>query len=1033
MNISSWAIRRPIPAIVLFVVLTVLGLVSFQKMKIQNFPDIELPIVTVNVAWSGASPEQLETEVARKIEDSVANLPQLKHIYTTVQEGVSTTMVEFEIEKDTNEAMNDVRNAVDSIRSNLPTAVQEPTVSKVTLQGSPIATYMIESSGMDAVDLSWFVDNQVNKTLMRVSGVGQVARTGGVNREIRIELNTAQMQGLGITAADVSRALISVQQDAPGGQARIGQQEQSVRILATAQTVDDIRQLQIPTQAGQAVRLQDIAQVEDTIGQPSSLALVDGQERIVFDVTRSKGASEVTVLEDVRKAIATFSQAHPNVKITEIAESVKPIEDNYDDSISLLLEGAFLAIVVVWWFLRDWRATIISAVALPLSIIPTFWVMHLFGFTLNTVTLLSLSLVIGILVDDAIVEVENIVRHMNMGKTSYQAAMEGADEIGMAVIATSLTLVAVFLPTAFMGGVTGKFFVQFGWTAAVSVLFSLLVARLLTPMMAAYLLKPQSDHNHTDANWMTRYMSMVKKCLNHRRATVLASIAFFIVSMSLVGLLPKEFVPTGDLSRTAVNVELPPGYTLEQTRAVTERIRTQILAKNPDITRIYAAVGVGQTTNAFVQAGPGDARKATINLTLTDRSKRSKTQQEIETELREQLRAIPGARITVGSIDSSSKFETTLAGDNAQVLNTTARTVEQEMRTIPGIGSVTSSASLQRPEVTIRPDFGKMAQMGISTQALADTVRIATNGDYSQILSKLNLPERQVPIIVRLEDQQRMSLDSIRNLRIRGNQGLVPLGSIADVQLGTGATEISRFDRQRNVKFTIEPNGIPLGELEQSIKQLPTIKKLPAGVTHQDLGDAQAMAELVSGFSLAMLAGIASVYIVLILLFHDFGQPLTILAALPLAAGGAFGALFVTGFSLSMPAMIGLIMLIGIVTKNSILLVDYALMAYHSGVKRLDAVLDACHKRSRPIVMTTIAMGAGMLPNALGLGADPSFRAPMAVVVIGGLLTSTFLSLLVIPVIFTYVDDFGQWLKRKLGRPTANNNTHATTDSCNET
>ncbi len=1015
MNFSSWAIRRPIPSLVLFLVLTVLGLVAFKKSMIQNFPDIELPMATVTVAWPGASPEQLETEVARKVEDSVANLTQLRHVYSTINEGVSTTVVEFAIEKPVNEAVDDVRSAIDGIRGDLPTAINEPMVTKVSLSGAPIVTYSIQSDSMDATDLSWFVDNQVNKALMRVTGVGQVTRTGGVSREVRIDLNTAVMNNLGVTAADVSRSLASVQQDAPAGQARIAGQEQSVRVIATANNVDDIRQIQLATQAGRMVRLGDIATISDTVAQPKTLALIDGKESVTFDVTRSKGSSEIVVLNAVRATMAEFIKTHPNVRISEISETVKPIEDNYHDSMMLLLEGSILAILVVWWFLRDWHATLISAVALPLSIIPAFWVMNLMGFTLNLVTLLSLSLIIGILVDDAIVEVENIVRHMGMGKSPYDAAMEGADEIGMAVIATSLTLVAVFLPTAFMGGVTGKFFVQFGWTAAIAVLFSLLVARLLTPMMSAYMLKPTAHHEHeSEGRLMRWYMNAVTKCLAHPWLTLSASTAFFIASMGLASTLPGEFVPTGDLSRTAVNVELPPGYTLAQTRAVSEKIRTQVLSTEPDITRVYTAIGVGSLVNPFMPAGPGDARKATINLTLTDISKRSESQQDIEQRLRAKLSEIPGARITVGSIDSSSKFEMALTGDNAQMLTETASKIESELRTIPGIGNVASNASLLRPEVVIRPDTVKMAQAGISTAELANTIRIATNADYAQALPKLNLPERQVPIVVRMSENERESLDAIGNLKLHTGAGLVALATVADVRLGTGATEISRLDRKRNIKFTIEPNGVPLGDLSAKIAELPSMKKLPTSVERLELGDAQAMAEMAQGFMLAMLAGIAAIYLVLILLFHDFSQPLTILAALPLAAGGAFGALFITRFSLSMPAMIGLIMLIGIVTKNSILLVDYAILAYHRGMSRYDALLDACRKRSRPIVMTTIAMAAGMLPNALGLGADPSFRAPMSIVVIGGLITSTFLSLLVIPVIYMRIDALQQWLRSKI-------------------
>jgi multidrug efflux pump subunit AcrB len=986
-----------------------------------------VPSIVVNIAWPGASPEQLESEVARKVEDAVANLSRLKHIHTTVSSGNAIIVVEFELDKDIIEATDDVRNAVTSIRGDLPVEIQEPIISKTFLSGAPVVTYSITSKSMDEIDLSWFVDNTVNKALMSVKGVGQVRRIGGLNREVRVELNTAQMTGLGVTAADVSRALRSVQQDSPGGRAQISAQEQSIRVLAAAASADDIRNLEIPLSIGSSVRLGDVANVIDGASDRSSDALVNGETTMVFDVTRSKNGGEIAILENVRIVMEEFKKDHPNVTITEVSDTVKPIQDNYNDSMFLLVEGAILATLVVWWFLRDWRATLVSAVALPLSIIPTFWFMDLMGFSLNVVTLLSLSLVIGVLVDDAIVEVENIVRHMNMGKSAFQAAMEGADEIGVAVIATSLTLVAVFLPTAFMGGIPGKFFVQFGWTAAIAVLVSLLVARLLTPMMAAYLLKKGDHHEVKDSKFMTLYMKTVRWCLTHPWLTTLYSAIFFFGSLGIASTLPGEFIPQGDISRTAISVELPPGYTMEQTKKVAEQARLAI-KDTPEITSIYTSVGIAQTTDPFAPVAAGEVRKATLNIMLTPRGERSRTQPEIEAEFREKVQHISGARFTFGSVESSSYYVVTLSGDDAQALDVAANKIEREIRTIKGIGTVNSSASVQTPEISIVPDLAKAAAAGISTVDLANTIRIATSGDYQQSLSKLNLPDRQVPINVSMTSTERSDLSDIENLKIRSNTGeLVPLSAVAQVKMGTGPTTISRLDRQRNINFTIEPNGIPLGELGKQVYDLPSVKALSKGMKLKELGDAEASAELAISFMFAMAAGIGAIYIILILLFHNFTQPMTILAALPLSAGGAFGALYISQFSLSMPAMIGLIMLMGIVTKNSILLVDYAIMAYRTGLSRTEAILDACHKRSRPIVMTTIAMAAGMLPNALGLGADPSFRAPMAVVVIGGLITSTFLSLLVIPVVYIMLDDAQNWVMGKLRRKPIGSAEHADT------
>lgn len=1003
MNFSSWAIRKPIPSVLLFIILTILGLYSFNQATIQNFPDIELPTVTVTVGWPGASPEQLETEVARKIEDASANITRLKHITTTASQGSVTITEEFQLEKPLSEAVDDVKNAVSSIRTDLPASINEPVVSKVSLSGDPIVNFAITSNTMDEMDLSWFVDNKISKVLLSVNGVGKVARSGGVSREVRITLDTVKMSNLGVTAADVSQKLSSVEQDASGGKGRIGTQEQSVRVLATATNVNDLKSMQIPLTGGGFARLGDMAKIEDTQADSTSIALINGKPAIVFNVTRSKGASEVQVLKDIRVAIDTFQKANPNVTITMISESVKPIEDNYKDSMELLIEGVVLAIIVVGWFLRDWRATFISAVALPLSMIPTFFFMQKMGFTLNTVTLLSLSLVIGILVDDAIVEVENVVRHMNMGKTAYQASMEGADEIGMAVIATSFALVSVFLPTAFMSGVVGKFFVQFGWTASIAVLISLLVARLLTPMMTAYMLKPTKSHEAPDGAIMSWYIRAVKSSLNHPWKTLSMAIGLFVFSIFLATRLPTGFVPQSDLGHTAISVELPPGYTLKQTRDVSEKVRAAIMVDMPDIKQVYTAVG-------------SDVRKSTLYITLTDRTERNISQAEIETQLRERVQNIAGARISVGSAESSSNYIMTLSGDDAAALLKTATAVERDLRTIKGIGTITSSASLRQPEVTIRPDFARAAQAGVTTRDISDTIRIATSGDYNTSLAKLNLPERQVAINVRATDAERNSIASFSNLKVRGNNGLIPLSSVAEISMGTGAAEINRLDRKRNVNFTIETNGVPLGELSKQVKLLPSLTSLPPSVQQEESGDAQSMGELMGSFGLAMAAGVLCVYFVLILLFHNFGQPLTILSAIPLSAGGAFGALYATNSTLSMPAMIGLIMLMGIVTKNSILLVDYVILACKSGMTRAEALVDACHKRSRPIVMTTIAMTAGMLPNALGMGADPSFRAPMSIVVIGGLLVSTLLSLLVIPVIYTLIDNGQQRIKQMFSK-----------------
>ena len=1012
MNVSAWSIRTPIPSVLLFILLTLVGLVSFRAMKVQNMMDVDLPMVTVTATLPGASPSQLETEVARKIENAIATLQGVKHIYANVMDGTAVVTTEFRLEKGIQEAVDDVRDAVSRVRSDLPGDLRDPVVAKVDLAGQPILTYTVASSRMDDEALSWFVDKQVAKALLAVKGVGAVTRVGGVTRQVRVELDPARLLALNASAADLSRQLRQVQQEASGGRSSVGGSEQSVRTLATVASAGELAAMPITLSDGRHVRLDQLATVSDTVAEQRSAALLNGRPVVGFEISRSRGAGELEVADGVQRALQALKAEHPDITITEAFNFVDPVRENFDGSMTLLYEGAALAVLVVFLFLRDWRATFVSATALPLAAIPTFGVMYLMGFTINVVTLLSLSLVVGILVDDAIVEIENIMRHLRQGKTPYQAAMEAADEIGLAVIATTFTLIAVFLPTAFMTGIVGKFFVQFGWTAAIAVFFSLVVARMLTPMMAAYLLAP-NVHTPREPAWMRWYLRWAAWCLRHRLVTLAAVALFFAGAFSLVPLLPTGFIPPDDLSQTQLTVTLPPGSTFEQTRAVAEQARVAV-QKNPHVQLVYTAIGGGSAGGDPFAPQAAEVRKATLTINMTHRNQRpGLSKQALEAQLREAVADLPGARFKVGLGASSEKYVLVLAGDDGRVLAEHARQVERELRTLPGIGGVTSTSSLQRPELIVRPDFARAADLGVTSAAIADTLRVATAGDYDQGLAKLNFSERQVPVVVMLPAEARQDLDLLARLPVPGARGPVMLGNVATLALESGPAQIDRYDRSRNINFEIELNQVPLGDVEKAVFELPSLSNLPPGVTRTSVGDAEAMGELFTGFALAMGAGILCIYFVLVLLFHDFVQPLTILAALVMSVPGAFLALFVTHTAISMPSMIGLIMLMGIATKNSILLVDYVILARREhGLNRFDALLDACRKRARPIIMTTLAMGAGMTPIAIGLGVDPSFRAPMAIVVIGGLITSTFLSLLVVPVVFTFVDDGVQALQR---------------------
>lgn len=1014
MNFSTLSIQNPIPAIMLFALLTLAGLYAYRSNAVQDFPDIELPVVTVTAALPGAAPAQLETDVARKIEDSIATLQGVKNIFTKVLDGIVYVTVEFVLEKPLAEAVNDVRDAVARVRADLPNELRDPTVTKVATSGRAVLIFTATSaanSKLDDQELSWFIDNTLTKRLLSVPGLGAVKRVGGVDREVRVELDTARMAALNVAAIDVSRRLGLVQQEAPGGRGDVSGAEQAVRTIATVKSAAELGKLDIPLADGRHIRLDQIATITDTVAEPRSIATQDGQKVVGFEVFRTKGASELDMAAGARAAINELQAAHSNIVLKQVIDNAKPIAENFKGSMIVLYEGAALAILVVWLFLRDWRATLITSTALPLSVIPTFLGLSYFGYTLNTVTLISLALVVGVLVDDAIVEIENIARHLRTGKTPRAAATDAAAEIGMAVIATTFALVAVFLPTAFMSGVPGLFFKQFGWTAVLAILASLMVARLLTPMMAAYFLKPAARVQQQDGRLLQRYLSVMRWCLRHRLLTVIASAIFFAASIALVPLLPTGFVPPTDRAQTQINIELPPGSALAETRAVAEHARVAAMQVS-GVQHIFSSIGGGSTGDLFAPGSPAEARRAVLTLSTTHRNDRSESLPEIEAQIREKMSDIPGARFSVGALDTGVKMQLVLRSEDPVALSETARKVERDLRTLQRVGNVSSSATLARPEIIVRPDFARAADLGVTAASIGETVRVATAGDYDTNLPKLNLSERQVPIRVKLPDAVRADLAAIARLTVPGKNGPVMLSNVATISMESGPAQIDRLNRSRNVVFDVELGQRTLGEVNAEARALPSMRNLPPAVKIAELGDTQEMLALFASFGLAMTIGVLCIYGVLVLLFRDFLQPVTILAALPLSIGGAFIALLLTGKSLSMPSMIGLIMLMGIVTKNSILLVDYAIIAREAGMNRSDALVDACHKRSRPIIMTTIAMGVGMLPLALGWSVDPGFRSPMAVAVIGGLITSTLLSLLVVPAVFTYIDDLEHLIRR---------------------
>jgi len=999
-NISAWSIRTPVPSLVLFMVLMALGYFAFRDLPITKFPNIDLPIVQVRVSQSGAAPSELETQVTKKIEDAIAGVAGVKHITSTLTEGLSLTIVEFRLESNADRALNDVKDAIARIRPDLPRTIEEPIAQRIEIEGLPILTYAARAPAMTSEELSWFVDDTAIRALQSVRGVSQIQRIGGVEREIRISLDPERLLAFGITAGDVNRQVRATNVNLAGGRGEMDGREQAIRTLAGKQSAAELAGTMIALPLGRKVRLDELATVTDSFAEPRTFASLNGDPVVAFSISRSKGASDAQVAANVAQSITELSNRYPDVRLELIDNPVESTIGVYHSTMTTLLEGAVLAIVVVLVFLRDLRATIIAAIALPLSIIPAFWAMEALGFSLNLVSLLAITIVTGILVDDAIVEIENIIRHMRMGKSPYRAALEAADEIGLAVIAITLTIVAVFTPVSFMGGIAGQYFKQFGLVVAAAVVFSLLVARLITPLLAAYFLR--NSHHEDKEGWLLRqYTRLVGWSVVHRYLTVAAGLLIFALSIGSFFLLPSGFLPAEDSGRTILAVDLPPGSRLADTRATTERIAKLIRARS-DVKSVFINGGT------ILGAG-SEVRNASLVINLVPRSEREKRQSTIKEEISKELEGIPDIRFWYVEENGQRQFQQVVTGRDNATINRLAAELTSQARTIPQLTNVVSTAELDRPELRVTPKSEMAADLGISTEAISEAVRIATIGDIGANLARLDIGDRQIPIRVQLKESARGERQILEQIKVSTPNGIpIPLAAVATFEMGQGPTSIDRYDRQRRILIGADLIGTtPLGEAVERFNALPAMKSLPAGVQIKQFGDAEVMAEVFQSFGAAMAAGLMMVYSVLVLLFASFLQPITILFSLPLSIGGAIVALAVTGSSMSLPVVIGILMLMGIVTKNAIMLVDFAIEEIKRGVPRHEAIVDAGRKRARPIVMTTIAMVGGMLPSALALGEGGEFRAPMAVAVIGGLISSTMLSLVFVPAVFMVIDDIG--------------------------
>jgi multidrug efflux pump subunit AcrB len=996
-NISSWAIRNPLPPIVLFVALALLGMVAFFRMDVNDNPDIEFPAAIVTIVQPGAAPTEMETQVTQRVEAAVRGINGVDEITSHVGEGNSTTFVQFVIGTPVDRAVNDVRDAVSQIRGDLPDGILEPQIARIDIAGGPIAIFSAETSDMTLEELSWFVDNTLAKRLLSVDGMAQVRREGGVSREIRVVLDPIKLQSFGVTAAQINQQLRAVNMNAAGGRAEIAGSEQAVRVLGNATSARSLGETQIALPGGRTVKLSEVADVRDSHAEQRSLSTMNGRQVLSFRLTRAKGYSDVAVYDDAIKELKRVEKDNPKVHFTQMFTSVDYVRSQYESAMEAMVEGAVLAVIVVFLFLRDMRATLISALAIPLSAIPTFWFMDLMGFSLNGLSLLALSLVAGVLVDDAIVEIENIVRHMRMGKSAYQAAIDAADEIGQAVVATTFSIVAVFLPVGLMPGISGQFFKNFGFTVVAAVLTSLAVARLITPMVAAYFLKAKGQASHGEGWMMDRYVGLLKWSLRNRWWTVAIGAVAFVATGFAFKALPMTFQPPLNFDFSQIQVEMPPGATLDRTQVVVDRVQRLMRAK-PEVQDVFAGI---EPTSA--------------ELFVTLKKKRERTSVEFERAYAPELQAIPDARINFQSQSGGGTgrdLNVTLVGDDPVRLNQASLAIINQMKKLPEIRAPRVNGDLQRPEITIKPRFDLAADLGVTTAALSQTIRIATLGDIDQNSAKFSLSDRQIPIRVALDENSRRSLATIENLPVPTvSGGSVPLKHVAQIGFGAGPAEIRRYNQRRRISIGADlAPGLVSGDAMPRIMALPALQHLPDGVQQVPFGDAKWQAELVKSFLLAVVAGIFLVFAVLVLLYKRVLPPFVNMGSLLLAPLGGAIALLITGNPMSLPVMIGLLMLLGIVAKNSILLIDFAIEEIAKGVPKDEAIIDAGHKRAQPIVMTTVAMVAGMLPIALSLTGDGSWRAPMGVVVIGGLILSTVLTLVIVPAGFSLADSFEQWL-----------------------
>jgi len=1016
LRLSTWGIKNPIPVALLFIAAVIGGSISYNFLPIKRFPNVVFPAVLVVVTDNGAAPAEIKTQITRPIEDAMAGIAGVRDMQSEVSQGVSTTQIQFELGEDLQKVTDEVRQRVDQTRANLPREIDPPQVERLEIDSSPILTYAVASPTMSAADLSWFVDDTISRSLQGEKGVAQVSRVGGVDREINVIVDPDRMAAQGLTANALNTALSAFNTDIPGGRVLVGGREQTVRVLGSALTVDHLRNLTIPTASGRYIKLSDVADVGDGAGEPRGFARLDNRPVVGFQVLKTNDASEVQVEDHVHANIARMEKTYPDVRFTQIFSTVDDTRASYSATLRTMFEGMALASLVVFLFLRDWRSTAIVAIAMPVSLIPTFLVMAIFHFSLNLITLLALTLVIGILVDDAIVEIENIQKRVQAGARPYRASMEGADQIGLAVVATTASIVVVFAPVSFMGSIPGQFFKEFGVTVVISVLFSLLVARLLTPLLAAYFLKANVEP-HPRGELRPFYRNSLDWALSHRWIMIGIGALLVITTMAVLAVgLPTGVQPPGNDDYTFIGIQGPPGATLADMGRISEETTNLVRQRIPETSAVFSQVG-SVAGEGFGGGNGGSLSQGTVTVVLKDKRNRSVTQ--IQDAIRPYLNSIPDARVSIqGGGFGAAELQVVLTGEDEAALNRAGEDLQRQMRTLKNVADPRPSAPPIGPEIAIRPKPDQASRLGVTVESIASIARVATLGDIDANVPKLTSGERRVPIRVRLPEQARSNIDMIRALPVpTASGGTTPLSSVADVDFQAGPAVIERFDRNDMLAIDADlTNNTQLGQGLNAVHHLPIMRHLPPGISEASVGQTQQIQELFGALGLAFFTGVAMIYGVLVLLFRSFFKPIIIISALPLAIFGAAIALFITRESVSIPSLIGVLMLLGIAAKNSILLVEYAIERERDGMPQREAIMEACRERARPIIMTSLAMIAGMIPTAFALGKGSEFRQPMAIAVIGGLVTSTLLALVMVPVIYEIVDDIEHWLVPKLGR-----------------